>query len=63
MRSGLSSSPRAFAPSRARTRVLFLCETNAAWSLLAEALLDRAGRERFQALSAGLFPAAAADPR
>jgi arsenate reductase len=42
-------------------KVLFLCGSNAAWSIMAEGLLRRAGRNRFLAFSAGLDPAPAVD--
>ncbi len=60
---------RPFGPTRPpeagfppRFRVLFLCERNAGWSVLAEALLNRTGPDRFEAYSAGLLPGTAVDP-
>jgi arsenate reductase len=43
-------------------RVLILCTANAARSLMAQALINREGRGRFEALSAGSRPGAAANP-
>ena len=43
-------------------RVLFVCGTNAAWSIMAEALLRRDGGRRFLPMSAGIDPAPAVDP-
>ena len=44
------------------TRVLFLSESNAARSLMAEALLNTTGANRFEAFSAGVTPAANPHP-
>lgn len=38
------------------TRVLFICNDNAARSIMASSLLERLGRGRFQAYSAGSHP-------
>ena len=48
----------AFAPYN----VLFICNTNAGRSLIAEAILTREGGDRFKAYSAGVTPAEHPDP-
>lgn len=44
-------------------RVLFLCRSNCARSLMAEALVNALGHGHFEAYSAGSQPATQADPR
>lgn len=48
--------------SQPRFNVLFLCQHNAARSLMAEAMLNHMGQDRFCAFSAGFDPVAEANP-
>jgi len=56
------SLPQTPAKPRRPFRVLFVCQSNAAWSLMAEAILNHTAGDAFHALSGGLAPARAVDP-
>jgi len=48
--------------SRRTIRVLFVCQSNAAWSIMAEAILNRTAGNHFHGMSAGFDPAPRVDP-